>query len=171
MNFNYNLGTICTCSPECIGFQVAPNPAGPGSFAWPTANRAFFFPFSLARPMLCAQLFNYNGGTASGNLDIGIYAEDGTRLHSTGSTAQSGTNALQVINPTDKIIPAGQLFLALAMDGTTGTVAGTNPSLHTLRQAGALIMDTAFPLPAVATFAAWANAIFPIFGFTSKTVI
>lgn len=126
----------------------------PSSGAWPTANKAIFVPFVINTNCTVKKMFVVNGATASGNLDIGIYNEDGTKLVSSGSTAQSGTNGLQVIDVTDTPLSPGAYYMALAMNGITGTMfkytAGTGAQMS---QLGVYQQTTAFPLPATATFA------------------
>jgi hypothetical protein len=53
-----------------------------------------------------------NGATASGNMDVGIYDYAGTRLVSSGSTAQSGTSAFQDFDITDTLLGPGIFYLA-----------------------------------------------------------
>jgi hypothetical protein len=131
------------------------------SAAYPAANTAYFYPFSMAAPALITKLVAYNGATASGNLDLGIYAEDGTRLVSAGSTAQAGTNTLQVVDITpDVLIGPGVFYFAIVLDNTTGTifrcaVAG-GPAQYVAMLGGAQ-MASAFPLPATATLASLAT--------------
>lgn len=133
---------------------------GVGAFnsaTFASANRAHFQPFRVTVPCIIKQLFVANGATASGNIDLGVYAPDGTRLVSTGSTAQSGTNDLQVFDVTDTLIGRGYYYIAVAMDNTTGTLIRNNFSSQTARYQGFAKQDTAFPLPASATFASSAG--------------
>jgi hypothetical protein len=129
------------------------------SAVYPAANTAYFYPFSIAAPSLITKLATSNGTTASGNLDIGLYAEDGTRLVSTGSTAQAGTSTLQVVDITDVLLGPGVFYLALAMDNTTGTIFRCAPGggvTQYMQLLGIAQMASAFPLPDTATFAAMA---------------
>ena len=105
-----------------------------------------------------------NGATASGNLDVGIYTEDGTRLVSIGSTAQSGTTALQFFNITDTFLSPGNYYMACAMDGTTGTTRRHSPALERCIAAGLIKGATSFPLPATITFATMTAAYIPQIG-------
>lgn len=141
-------------APEGIG--------GAGGFtlgtsgAWPEANFAFFYPFRLSRPMVVTSLFVNNGATASGNFDIGLYTAERTRLMSTGSRAQSGTNVVQEIAVPDFTIGPACFYLALVMDGTTGTIirsGDANANTPFGRVLGIVEQASAFPLPATATFA------------------
>jgi hypothetical protein len=158
--------TIHTFSAECLGAHLTSS-SGVGSAAYPAADRAHFLPFRVNRPTLITKLMAYNGSTASGNIDVGIYSHDGTRLVSTGSTAQSGTSALQVFDVTDTWLGPGRFYLAVAMDNTTGTLfRATLGSTQIDAGIGLLIEASAFPLPATATFAtiSGAAAFVPIIG-------
>ncbi len=147
---------IHTFGPQCLGVLIAATAStAPASVAWPTANQAFFYPFVINEPFLAQQIGHMNGGTANGNMDVGIYDTQGNRLVSIGSTAQSGTSAEQLFNITDTLLDRGLYYLAIAMDGTTGTsVRASGPSGVGARSTGIWLMSTAFPLPAMATYAA-----------------
>jgi hypothetical protein len=173
------LCTIHPWSPEAMGPQLNAwnlgiSNGGTGSLAWFRANMALFIPFKLTNPTTAKQLFIYNGATASGNVDVGLYTEAGVRLTSAGSTAQAGTNALQVFDIPDVTLGPGRFYLAMALNNTTGTVfrntlgnAGQGNYLGMLKQ------DSAFPLPATATFATLGtdSARLPIFGLTTRSLI
>lgn len=149
--------------------------SGLASQAWGTANLALYFPILLPPgvPPL-TKLWWQNGGTASGNVDCGMYDAQGNRLVSTGSTAQSGTSTVQAVDITDTVIPSGLLYLALALSSATGTIwgagaAGAGYGFGVYRQ------TSAFPLPNPATFAtiSSAGALLPKFGalVAPRTVI
>lgn len=151
------------------GTQLA-NFSAIGSGTWPTANLAIFIPFRITAPMTAKLLWVANGATASGNIDLGIYDVAGTRIINKGSTAQSGTSAIQTLDITDTQIGPGVFYLAMAMDNTTGTTARYVPTAVTLCAfIGAAQMASAFALPATATFAAASNAYVPIIGLSDKT--
>jgi hypothetical protein len=144
-----------------------------GSAAWPSANRAIFIPLYLSAPFVVATAFWANGGTASGNIDVGVYDVAGTRLGSIGTTAQSGTSTVQSASLALALAP-GVYFLAIAMDNTTGTVRAINignTSLLLMEVCGIQQMASAFVLPSTATFANPASAFIPFIGLTSGTVI
>jgi hypothetical protein len=126
------------------------------SNASPQANRAWFYPFSVKDPVTIMQLGWLNGITVSGNCDCGIYDLAGNRLISTGSTADAGTSSLQVVDVADTDIPPGYYFLAFAVDNTSANLNASvmsSLSLGLLWSCGIMQQDTAFPLPATATFA------------------
>ena len=165
---------VHTFSPHCQGTNFSAGAvrlASAASAAFPTTNQAFFMPLFMGAPITIAQLFVWNGATVSGNVDVGVYAEDGTRLVSSGSTAQAGTSVLQVFDVTDTVIGPGNYYLALACDNTTATITRVTVALSVARLHGNLTQASAFPLPTLATFATVAGGFTPIMGFTPRTVI
>lgn len=167
--------TITPASLESIGPTLTAMGTGVwasfGTATWQSANRAYFVPFRLSVPVLVKQLFIVNGAAASNSFDIGIYDEVGTRLISTGSTAQSGTVAIQVVDITDTMIGPGRFYLALVFNGTVGTVMRIAGTARESPMLGLFSMDTAFPLPATATFARAAASFIPLVGLTTQGVI
>lgn len=129
--------------------------------AWPAANRALFFPFEITTPRIATVMGTYTPNVAvSGNLDVGIYDLAGNRLVSSGSVAQANQNTAQIINITDTLLSAGTYYMAMAKDSVAQQVAWPHQALL-IRVFGAQQMDTAFPLPATATFANPASAYIP----------
>ena len=143
--------------------------------AWSTvgANTALFLPFELDRPYLVTQLYVINGPTVSGNIDVGIYSADGTRLVSNGSVAQTGGGADQIFNITDTLLGRGAFYLAVVLSSGTGELYRYAPTgTDNYRTWGALTQASAFPLPATATFAAPAAlGYIPICGLTGRSLI
>lgn len=134
------------------------------SAGWIAANRLLAYPRRVSTPTLVMKLWIYNGATASGNLDLGIYDARGRLLVSSGSTAQSGTNILQVLDITDTQLGVGDFYVAAVMNGTTGTcmVGAWGHAAQGYMQ-GLVRVETAFPLPATVTFLT-AAASLPLFG-------
>lgn len=150
------LPTICTWSPEAIGLTAGLTPVGFISGTYPTANLALYIPFRLQEPISITKLFSVNGAVVSGNIDVGIYSVDGTRLVSSGSTAQAGTDVCQAFDIADTLLVPGDFYLAVAMNNATGTLfrgAPAAPGAQLLRLAGVFRQTSAFPLPATASFA------------------
>ena len=145
-------------------------PSAPASATYPTANLAIFYPVRVTRSFTAAQLFVLNGATASGNIDVGIYDSSGTRLVSSGSTAQSGTSAVQAFNIADTLLAAGWYYLAVAMDNTTGTLLRSTVNHFTAAASvGVGQQSSAFPLPATATIVRAASGThFICVGATSR---
>jgi hypothetical protein len=150
------LFTICPMSEMSVSGALGTHSAGSiVSAAWHSANTATFIPFRVPMPVLVAQLWWWNGATVSGNVDMGIYDRVGTRLFSIGSTAQSGTNAMQTVDVADFRLGPGQFYLAFVLNNTTGAVMGDNGNIsaNNRKATGFAIMASAFPLPATATLA------------------
>jgi len=129
--------------------------------AWPTANKAVFVPYAVSAPILITRLGWTNGGTVSGNADVGIYDSTGKRIVSAGTTAQAGTNTIQIVDTTDVTLLPGLYYLAAALDNGTGMFHTANLSVTMGRAVGVYEMATAFPLPATATFATYSIAAVP----------
>lgn len=137
--------------------------------AWPTANKALYIPFGVTRPFT-AYKFSAYVGTASGNIDVGIYDEGGTRLVSLGSTAAvTGTPDWNI---TDTVLPRGLYYMALAVDNTTFTVrAGSlNNNTALVTALGMAEQTTAFALPATATFAKVSQNYVPFLALSGRSV-
>lgn len=134
-----------------------------GSLIWAAANRAIYVPISIYKPVTIYKVFLHNGSVVSGNFDIGLYTEAGTRLFSTGSTAQAGVDTVQSVNITDYALDEGNYFIALALDNVTGRIQGLSESSPKLLAIGVLGQNSAFALPATATFGTVATQM-PLFG-------
>lgn len=170
--------SIFPLSPEAMGLTplvASTDWSGePSSTTWPTANKAFGYPFMLSEPRTLLQMFFSNGAAVSGNLDLGVYLMDGTKVVSTGSTAQSGTSNVQVVDVTDTLLQAGVMYYCwAALDNTTGTVMRYAPTANVGEAiaGGWAKMTSAFPLPSPITPAAMDTSISPEFGlfFASAT--
>jgi hypothetical protein len=137
----------------------------PSSGAFPASNDALFVPVVIKQTVLIKRLFSLNGATASGNIDVGIYSEDGSRIVSSGSTAQSGTSIPQFFDITDLVITPGRYYFAVAMNNTTGTLFRVTTGVIARFQClGLAKQATAFALPATATFATITAVYFPVIG-------
>lgn len=147
------------------------NNSGPGSNTYPSANLAIYVPFRLTRPFIATAIILFNGGTASGNIDLGIYGKDGVKLVSTGSVAQSGTSQIQSVSITPTELGVGLFYMAVAMDNATGTIyrVGVNGPVPSIL--GMAEQASAFTLPASATFATSTQGVIPMMGITGRSVI
>lgn len=134
-----------------------------------TANKAYYMPFYLPESFSMTHLFHISGASATGNVDLGIYDENGTRLVSTGSVAKGGTNNCHLLNATDTTLPRGKYYFAYAQNGTT-TVGGWF-GIQLSKLCGNLEQATAFPLPATATFAVVSHGTVPCVGMTSSGAV
>lgn len=122
--------------------------------AWPTANKAFYQEIYIPEPYTFTKLAWINAGAVSGNVDVAVYnSKTLARIRSTGSIAQSGTNAIQEVSVTSCTLPAGRYLLALAVDNAVGRIVrGTHSSANAVRtDLGRCFEQTsAFPLPTTA---------------------
>ncbi len=140
--------------------------AGAASTAWGTANLARFYLLRLPFMYPMRRMFVANGATISGNVDVGIYTQAGTKIWTSGSTAQSGASVLQYFNATDTLLMPGTYILALAMSSATATVHRVTGSFAGGLW-GATRQASAFTLPDPLTIATSAEAYLAIFGITS----
>lgn len=119
------------------------------------ANDANFQRVRVAKPIAVTTMA-YLVGTASGNVDLGIYdSSDGgttlTRLASTGSTAASGSTAIQAIALTASLVlvPGKDYWLAFAADNATITAVRVGPTAaYIARKQRSFLKASSFPLPA-----------------------
>jgi hypothetical protein len=140
--------------------------AAPASQTWPVANLAIYVPFYLPFAYPVRRLAWVNGGTAAGNLDIGIYGMNGGRIVSSGSVAQAGTNTIQYLATVDKILRPGAYYFAATASSTSTRIFGFLSTAVRCRSIGVLQEATALPLPAQMTPAQYAQTLYPLFGFT-----
>jgi hypothetical protein len=142
------------------------------SLAWGTANLGIFVPFELPMAYPVKNLFWQNGGVQSGNIDVGVYSDDLTRICSTGSVACGAITTVQFAPPTaDVILTPGNYYWGVSMSSTTGTIyCQTTGNVAHCREMGLFQMAAAGPpLPAAATIAAIGSARVPALGMTYKT--
>lgn len=165
--------TINVFGYECLGLDLLYIITGLSSGVW-TANLATYIPLIAVEPVLVSQFFWFNGATVDGNTDVGIYTEDGvTKLGSAGSTLNSGTSQIQVVNVSDFVLPANRRFwLALACDSATQTYWRNATAAVRQDYVGVKQQTSAWSsgLPSSATFAAPSVATLPLFGFTGTTI-
>jgi hypothetical protein len=166
---NVHLDSWNCTGPMALGIDNA----ALASAAW-TANRLLFLPFVTDVNLLVAQFFWVNGATAAGNTDVGIYSFDGqTKIGSTGSTANSGTSAVQSVNVTDFSLGADQRYwLALGCDSSTHTYFASSMRVEGWDYAGAReeLSGWSSGLPGTITFAVPSVTVTPMFGFTGSSV-
>lgn len=140
------------------------------SATWGTANAAIFIPFKVYHPFTYQKIFVVNGSAVSGNIDLGIYDSEKHRLGSTGSTAQSGTNAIQSMSLSGTLLP-GWYYFGVACDNTTATMirfssgGPRNKFSHTFTQ------TSAFALPSTASHSNYSLTNIPIVGITSRSFL
>lgn len=142
------------------------------SAVFPGANKVFYMPLRVPVPVLIRQLYCLNGSVVSGNVDVGLFTLDGTKIISSGSTAQAGTTTKQLFNVTDTLIGRGCYYLGITLSNTTGTFQRITTALAPMSAIGLLTETTGgFGLPAIATFSTLANAYMPLGGLLAQTVM
>ena len=164
---------ITPFSLESVGAARIGTSSASGSAAWPSANLAMYVPFVIPdrTSFAAVRAFVFNGATASGNFDVGVYNESFSLLFSTGSTAQSGTQAPQAVTVATTLAP-GRYYLGLAFDNNIATVHGTASHVAgTLTALGVLQQASAFPLPSTATPATCTQTFLPGFGISRRTLV
>lgn len=136
-----------------------------GTFAdrtWPTANRAFFYPFCVEKSFLATSMVYINTATPSaGNVDLGIYDRFRNRLASYGGAANgaAGVRVLALTSPVT--LGRGYYFMAMVFTLITGSIKAQGPGAASLAANGVCHMDTAYPLPSTATFTRCGSDWFP----------
>lgn len=159
---------ISSLGPQSAVVKVSrTGTVNPASITW-VANQAVFIPVTLPFPYPVRRVFWGVGSAGGGNVDFGIYNFEGTRLFSTGSTAQSGTSTLQYVDVTDFLLTPGVYYFGYAASGTTNVSNGSTVATATFqRMAGILQQASALPLPAtMASAGAATQAIYPLCGIT-----
>lgn len=136
---------------------------------WPVANKALFCPFYLEVPCL-AQKMGTVVTTQSGNYDLGIYDERGSKLVSFGGGAVPAAG-LATQDITDTTLNPGTYYMAMSCDNTTAAFARGNVQLNLQRLAGVQEMATAYVLPATLTFTTPATNYFPILFIQCSSVL
>lgn len=122
--------------------------------AWPVAKLVKYVPFSVYDVILVDTLWVYNGATVAGNMDLGIYDKNGTRLVNSGSTARTGNaNVAQFVTISSTALVPGFYFLAVTLDTNTDTVRHGSTAVTGCILQGVLDETTgSFGLPATATY-------------------
>ncbi len=153
--------------------------AAPSSGAWPSANRAIAIPFSVEHGETAYRLFICLGTTAGNgttqNLDMGIYARDGTttaaKVVSMGTTLASTTaSAVQYLNITDTFLSPGKYYLVGTMDNATVTILQQAPALANAKASGhSIVTSGAPPLGASLTIALTVATVrIPVMGISFR---
>lgn len=169
--------TITPVSLESIASAVLGGGTNVPNFAsaqWQVADTAILFPFTLTKRATFVEMYTVTGGTSAGDVAVGIYDSNFTRLVSSSST-QGATNALQTFNITDTTIGPGLFYLAINATATTATFfRGTAGLVQQLNAAGVVqATSTGTTLPAVAAATTLSTAInyIPLFCATMRATL
>ena len=118
-------------------------------------EQVYYYPFTVYEPVIAVKMTLFNGATAAGSIDIGIYDSSGHKLVSSGNTLQVGTNALQEFDITDTILYPGGYYMAVkTTDGTSTAFQASGADEAILPSVPLLVEVTGAggTLPATATF-------------------
>lgn len=143
----------------------------PATAAYPAANLAIYVPFYVAAPMNVQSVVWTNGATAGGNIDVGIYNEDATKVVSLGSTSRgTASTSVTTTSLTDTVIGAGRYYMGFLLDATSNMIAWT-PAAGIAEALGVLEQAVgSATLPSPATFAVTTRAYIPQFGIYAQTL-
>jgi hypothetical protein len=168
-------GFISTFGKECAWYSMMRIVAGGSTVAtgWQVANTGIIIPFVLNTPFMVRQVMTENGATIGASYDVTWWDRTlTTKLFTTGSVAQSGTSALQIVDVTDTLIPAGETFVTFNVNNTTGlhrlSIGGSATAFHLagIRQFAGAVPVASSITPAQAS--TMSNV--PYIGFASKAV-
>ena len=140
------------------------------------AGRLMVVPFSLWSPVLLNRWFWCNGATASGNVDVGVYTQDGVLLANAGSTAQAGTTAVQqVAASSPMLLVPDSYYLGISISSATATFQGGTSGFATIQEMGLAAQTASAGPPCPATFSlislAGSSSPIPVFGFSERSLI
>lgn len=162
---------ISSFSHESIGRSMNIGNGLPVSTAWATANQARYVPFWIAEYITIVKLMAYNGATAAGNTDIGLYDAAGNEVVGIAAAAQAGTTAWQEFNITDTPLVPGLYYIGLLNTTTTGTYYAWQMT-QIGRAAGVFSQAVgAGNLPNPATFAALDAGVVPVVAMSTRVLL
>lgn len=173
---DYPHPVIYSGGPESIGVQFVVQDSTSltgATAAWPSSNAAIYIPFRIGYIYTSVKMFWLNGTTVGTNhVDVGIYDFQGNQLVHSGSTLTSGASVIQSVSISTTLEP-GLYYMAMAMDGTTDTIARGNigGSQSVLNGWGMHQQATAFALPSTASFSSVTSGYIPALAITSNSTI
>lgn len=139
----------------------------------PANDTVVYVPITVSFTVVALKLWICSGSTATGNFDLGLYSQDGTRLVSKGGTnAKPGTDEA-VLDVTDTTITPGLYYMAMVGSNTTDTWGGYAPAAP--HCAGAGVLTESAGSTAVPATASWAISqvltVYPLMGLLASTVV
>lgn len=147
------------------------------SAAFESANRAVYTPIFIPTVCVATRMWWANGSTvsASYNVDAGIYLDSGfkpgTKLISTGSTAQGTASEVQFADITDTTLTPGRYWLGFTCSSTSATFFRASANWGAGADAYFRFEEaSALPLPASATPVESSGLNFYLFGFSTTTI-
>lgn len=143
--------------------------AAPASAVWPSAQLLIAVPYLLEDRILVKRLWMANGTVvANGNVDVGLYARDLTRIVASGAVATAGASDLQYFDVTDTWVGPGLIYIAGVMTSASDTAVRLSTAATYLRRTGVIQMASQTSCPATITAATMAQAYLPMMGFTTR---
>ena len=117
-----------------------------------------YYPFVIRTAAIAVTMTYLQGGTQSGNVDLGIYTSTGGLIVSSGLIAQTtGTiNTLHDVGLTDTLLTPGFYYMAIKCTSGTGTAFMRNPADEIAQSTWPMFQETTganAALPTAATFA------------------
>lgn len=161
--------SIDTITDAWIGWQTTPNSV----LAWGTQYRAIYVPIRVASRVTVVQLGISVAATATGNIDLGIYYPNGTRIVSTGSTTKLAASGVQVVDITDTVLVPGLYYLG-ANNSTTGDTFNCASITAPLLASWGVLTETlgSVTLPATASWAVDNSlTVYPVISAMLNTVV
>jgi hypothetical protein len=172
LSYLHPLPVISTFHAQMIGPGMIYS--GPTAAAYPTANKAFYYPLTITHPYTVKTLWWANGTTVTGTVDVAVYDETMHRLTSMGPQNQTPATAIQQFTLVPSIVlQPGQYFLGISCLATTDNLfrSAAFSFAGQLRAFNSLEQTSAHPLPAVATPVAITANYLPIFGIASRAIV
>lgn len=157
--------TIGTASRgSAFGDHLAAVIAGaPGGGTWPTNNAAIYMPVLVPEVFMPVQALIIVT-TQSGNVDVGLYREDGGKVWSAGSTAVAAAGVQAFTVTAGTVLVPGLYWMAMACSTTVAAFDRYAPA-NTHRPLPLMSQLTALPLPDPITPAAAGASYYPILAF------
>lgn len=163
--------TVTTYSEGACGDEAFLRLGGNFTTVNPVTNNPRYYPFILKSPVTVSSLW-FNNQSASGNFDIGIYSQSGTKLVSTGSTAATG-GPLQLLSVTSTTLTPGAYYFAYVTNSASAIHGTITTNVSDCKMAGVLqqTAGTVFPLPAVATMVTTTATAIPLMGLSTVALL
>lgn len=147
------------------------------SGTWIANTYIVYEPIVIQRRVLARAMWWANGATVTSNMGAAIYTDHATDhkpdrlLVQTASTAQSGTDQMQVADITDTVLVPGIYWLALCATSVSSTIYRVSMSIaysawHHFQQGGV----TPGSLPATASPGTGTTNNVYVFGFATHSV-
>ena len=146
---------------------MATKEAATGGAVWLTANSSRYCPVYIQQTVTVFQM-GVIVTAQSGNCDVGIYDEFGTKLVSSGTTAVAAAG-YQAFNIADTVLVPGTYYLAMGCDNVTAAFHRIAPGGNNVI-INAQLAQTVYPLPTTWTTPVGVNHVPLIIAHAVATV-